>query len=112
MDTEENRLWPHAVCLTLALAWLPVLALGLPEAAGSADADGCVIERVDAPKLFSDRTSRNLPLDAHSHLQISYHDGGANDDFKYAYQDASGWHIETVDSEGGIGFAEGAKSCL
>ena len=33
-----------------------------------------------------------------------------NDDLKYAYQDASGWHIQTVDSEGEVG--EGTSLAL
>ena len=33
---------------------------------------------------------------------ISYYDE-TNADLKYAYRDASGWHIQTVDSEGSVG---------
>ena len=44
----------------------------------------------------------SLALDGDGYPHISYYDWG-NNDLKYAYQDAFGWHIETVDSEGGVG---------
>ena len=45
----------------------------------------------------------SLALDGGGYPHISYFDDD-NDDLKYAYQNASGWHIETVDSEGHVGY--------
>ena len=49
--------------------------------------------------LFPDSS---LALDESGYPHISYCDR-QNDDLKYAYQDASGWHLETVDCEGDVG---------
>ena len=56
---------------------------------------------MDSEGLVGSHTSLDLDEDGYPH--ISYGDIG-NGDLKYAYQDASGWHIETVDSEGDIGY--------
>jgi len=50
--------------------------------------------------VFSGHTS--LALDEDEYPHISYIDK-TNQDLKYAFQDASGWHIQTVDSEGWVG---------
>lgn len=45
----------------------------------------------------------SLALDSWGQPHISYHDIG-NVDLKYAYKDATGWHVETVTgSEGDVG---------
>jgi len=44
-------------------------------------------------------TYTSLDLDRSGFPHISYWDHG-NNDLKYAYQDAAGWHIETLDGEG------------
>lgn len=46
------------------------------------------------------RTS--LALDGDGYPHISYHDGD-NDDLRYAYLDASGWHTRTLKSTGDVG---------
>jgi len=66
------------------------------------DATSWHIETVDTQLgRFGGHTS--LALDADGYPHISYHDAYPNYDLKYAYQEASGWHIETVDSEGHVG---------
>jgi hypothetical protein len=55
---------------------------------------------VDSEGVVGGYTS--LALDGDGYPHISYFDWG-NSDLKYAYQDASGWHIETVDSERDVG---------
>ena len=44
----------------------------------------------------------SIALDSQGFPHISYYDW-TNGDLKYAYKDASGWHIETVDSAGDVG---------
>jgi len=44
----------------------------------------------------------SIALDSNNNPHISYYDY-TNGDLKYAYKNASGWHIETVDSEGDVG---------
>ncbi|MBP1703897.1 MAG: hypothetical protein H6Q38_3004, partial [Chloroflexi bacterium] len=44
----------------------------------------------------------SLALDADDYPHISYYDS-TNKTLKYAYQDVSGWHIQTVDSKGEVG---------
>ena len=48
----------------------------------------------------------SIALDSQGYPHISYYNA-TNGDLKYAYKDASGWHIETVDS---AGFVEGFSS--
>ena len=56
-------------------------------------------------------TYSSLGLDGSGHPHISYYYCGTSVDYgrctvgdlKYAHRDASGWHIETVDSEGEVG---------
>ena len=57
------------------------------------------IQRVDAPKLFSNMTDRSLRLDANGNPHIAY--GG--DYLYYAWHDGTQWHIETVDTSEGVG---------
>ena len=71
------------------------------------DASGWHIETVDSAGYVGEYTS--LTLDGSGYPHISYYCCGTPTpgcnigDLKYAYQDASGWHIETVDSEGNVG---------
>ena len=44
----------------------------------------------------------SLALDAGGYPHISYYDY-QNADLRYAYQDASGWHIQVIDSAGDVG---------
>ena len=44
----------------------------------------------------------SLDLDQSDFPHVSYYDATSGD-LKYAYRNASGWHIETVDSEGDVG---------
>ena len=57
-----------------------------------------VFEVVDSTGIVGGYSS--LELDAAGYPHVSYYDS-TNDDLKYAYQDAGGWHIETVDTQGG-----------
>ena len=57
------------------------------------------IERVDSNGLGN---YSSLALDSSGWPHISYWDY-TNADLKYAYKDASGWHIETVDYVGYVG---------
>ena len=56
-------------------------------------------ERVDSNKVGN---HSSLALNSAGWPHISYYDF-TNDDLKYAYKDASGWHIETVDYAGRVG---------
>jgi hypothetical protein len=56
---------------------------------------------VDTTRDTGQHTS--LSLDAAGHPHISYYDAYPNDDLKYAYRDATGWHTETADAEGYVG---------
>lgn len=58
------------------------------------------IERVDAPKSFSEMGSRSLALDASGHPHIAY----GQDHLYYAWYDGGAWHLETVDAAGGVGW--------
>ena len=70
------------------------------------DASGWHIETVDGGGNVGRHTS--LALDGSGYAHISYCLYDYIDDqcegLKYAYQDASGWHIQTVDSEGEVGW--------
>ena len=65
---------------------------------------GLSVETVDSEsKVEMDESSHtSIALDSQGYPHISYHNG-TNDDLRYAYKDASGWHIETVDSAGDVG---------
>jgi hypothetical protein len=71
------------------------------------DASGWHIETVDSEGYVGWSTS--LALDGGGYPHISYYYCGTSlpfcdiGDLKYAHQDASGWHIEIVDSEGDVG---------
>ena len=66
---------------------------------------GLSVETVDSEsKVEMDESSHtSIALDSQGYPHISYHNG-TNDDLRYAYKDASGWHIETVDSAGDVGY--------
>ena len=71
------------------------------------DAASWHIETVDDSGVIVGEYS-SLALDASGYAHISYYDAwhdlySDNKDLKYAYQDGSGWHIETVDREGDVG---------
>lgn len=51
----------------------------------------------------------SLALDANGYAHISAYDA-ANADLVYAWQDAAGWHVEVVDSQGAVG--QGASLAL
>ncbi len=57
-----------------------------------------ITETVDSGGDVGDQCS--LELDAAGYPHISYNDR-TNDALKYAFQDAAGWHLETVDAQGG-----------
>ncbi len=70
----------------------------------SRDGLGWRTETVDSEGEVGPSTS--LALDSSGYPHISYCKSdyeGQCDDLKYAYRDASGWHIETVDAEGYVG---------
>ncbi|MCS6845875.1 MAG: BNR repeat-containing protein, partial [Caldilineales bacterium] len=57
------------------------------------------IQRVDAPKAFSNMRDRSLRLDAAGRPHIAY----GLDHLYYAWHDGSHWHQETVDPAWGVG---------
>lgn len=57
------------------------------------------IQRVDAPKLFSDMTDRSLRLNADGHFRIAY----GEDFLYYIWYDGRTWHKEVVDRSPGTG---------
>ena len=61
------------------------------------------IETVDSDGWAGVGQYASLALDGDGYAHISYYDD-ANDDLRYAYQDAAGWHLETVASEGQVGW--------
>ncbi len=71
------------------------------------DTSGWHVHTVDSEGYVGYYTS--LAIDANGYPHISYHDSETSpysadpEDLMYAYQDASGWHIHTVDSEGYVG---------
>ena len=71
------------------------------------DATGWHTETVDSAEGLVGRYN-SLTLDTSGYPHISYYHFGTSwpgniGDLKYAYQDAAGWHIETVDSKGNVG---------
>ncbi len=65
----------------------------------NASSDAWKIEAVDAPKYFSNSSSRAIAIDAHNYPHIAY--GG--DHLYYAYFHGSKWIYETVDASPGVG---------
>lgn len=57
------------------------------------------IQRVDAPKLFSDMTDRSLRLDANGYFHIAY----GEDFLYYIWYDGLTWRKEIVDNTPGVG---------
>ncbi|MDD3887951.1 MAG: Ig-like domain-containing protein [Patescibacteria group bacterium] len=55
---------------------------------------------VDKSTSINNSPYSSIALDQNNYSHISYYDG-VNDDLEYAYQDISGWHLETVDTSGG-----------
>jgi len=78
------------VCIGFMFALLVVTAAMAVASAEVVDSEGRV-------GLFT-----SIALDSQGFPHISYYDF-TNKDLKYAYKDASGWHIETVDSKGDVG---------
>ena len=70
------------------------------------DASGWHIEAVDSSSQGDAGYESSLALDGQGYAHISYNftDYASEEgDLRYAFQDASGWHIETVDSLGDTG---------
>ncbi|MCX7683364.1 MAG: carboxypeptidase regulatory-like domain-containing protein, partial [Anaerolineae bacterium] len=57
------------------------------------------IQRVDAPKLFSDMTDRSLRLDSDGRIHIAY----GEDFLYYIWYDGQTWHKAIVDDSPGVG---------
>jgi hypothetical protein len=70
-----------------------------PVPSGAVPAEALSLESVMAA---SAGRYTSLELDAAGRPHISYYDA-ENGDLKYAYKDASVWHVETVDSVGNVG---------
>jgi hypothetical protein len=75
------------------------------------DASGWHIETVDSKEEEHVGEDTSLALDRDGYPHISYYYCGGDyhgvcfvEDLKYVYQDVYGWHIETVDSEGHVGW--------
>ena len=81
----------------LAVALLLLLAL----CAGTVSAYVWEIQTVDAAGDVGQFTS--LALDGAGNPSIGYYDR-ANEDLKYAWCDGTGWHAETVDAAGLVGW--------
>jgi len=56
----------------------------------------------DYTNTYSGYNATSIALDQNDYSHISYYDY-SNSDLKYAYQDASGWHIETAISANQVG---------
>ena len=65
----------------------------------AAEASDWLIECVDCPKQFEDKSDRSLQLDAAGHPHLVY--GG--DHLYYAHNDGSDWFLEIVDYAPGVG---------
>ena len=98
----------HALCLLLVAIWLiwtPASSAWAAPAPGAEPA-GTVqthaswsVEHVDMANLGQ---YSSIALDSAGWPHISYYDFD-HGDLKYAYKNASGWHIETVDAAGNVG---------
>jgi hypothetical protein len=106
-----SKVWRRSgilLCLLATLTWWTgtpppaAWAANSPDdqPAGPTEPDGdWLVEHVDTGGLGQ---YSSIALDAAGWPHISYYDFG-NGDLKYAYKDAGGWHVETVDSAGNTG---------
>jgi catechol 2,3-dioxygenase-like lactoylglutathione lyase family enzyme len=100
-------------CCLLAVLTIPPLLRNsaLPDRTqlAAAGMDAWNVETVDSQPYVGLYSSLALDDDGYPH--ISYFDA-ANDALKYAYKDAGGWHIETVEIVGWAGYEYGAQTSL
>jgi len=68
-------------------------------------ADGWHVQTVDGENISNGPTSLALDEGGYPHIAYPKFDpaGNGSFDLKYAFQDASGWHITTVDQAGSVG---------
>jgi len=68
-------------------------------------ADGWHVQTVDGENISNGPTSLALDEGGYSHIAYPNYDpaGNGSFDLKYAFQDASGWQITTVDQAGSVG---------
>ncbi|HSO26599.1 MAG TPA: hypothetical protein VLS48_00910, partial [Anaerolineales bacterium] len=106
-DSQSRKTHPAlglllSLVLALTLAISPAVGaapLLEPDTPQAADAEGWMLERIHAPKLFYDMSDRSLALDSNNRPHIAY--GG--DHLYYAWNDGTKWNYTTVDNAFGVG---------